>query len=171
MKNSLKKIGGFFKNVGGFIKKVFTFKSEGKFNLKKIVAFAAVLVLVVVLGVVFAVKNGNSQEKVLSNKLEQLGTDFYENFYYKQIGETKDARAEFLAKFKDIGIKVNLDNLIRHNTEESDELKKEFVNSKTNEACDTNNTKVVIYPKDPYNEKDYKIEVILECGFETESKK
>ena len=90
------------------------------------------------------------------------------NPQYKQIGDTKDAKAEFLAKFKDIGIKVNLDNLIRHNTEESDELKKEFVNSKTNEACDTNNTKVVIYPKDPYGEKDYKIEVILECGFETE---
>lgn len=171
MKNSLKKVGGFFKNVGGFFKKIFVFKKDGKINLKTVVPCGVALVAIIVVVAVVIFTGGPNQESKLKNKLELLGSDFYENFYYEQIGSTQGEKEEFLAKFKDLGIKVNLDNLIRHKNEEQAELQKEFVNEKTNQECNAQNTKVVIYPKESYGKKDYKIEVILDCGFETDNTK
>ena len=34
--------------------------------------------------------------------------------------------------------------------------------------CDVDNTKIVLYPVEPYGEKDYKIEVVTACGFKDE---
>ena len=38
-----------------------------------------------------------------------MGKDFYENFYYEQVGSTDEERADFLSKYESIGIKINLD--------------------------------------------------------------
>ena len=73
-----------------------------------------------------------------------------------------------LKKYEELGIKVNLDNLSRYNNKENEELVKTFVNNKNNEACNLQDTKVIIYPKSPYNKTDYTIEVQLVCGFEQE---
>ena len=95
-----------------------------------------------------------------------MGKDFYENFYYEQVGSTDEERADFLSKYESIGIKINLDNLSRYGeNKNADEISK-FVNQKTKKACDKTNTKVVIYPQKPYNKTSYKIETQLDCGFD-----
>ena len=46
-----------------------------------------------------------------------------------------------------------------------------IVNDKTKEECDRNSSMVIIYPKDPYGQKDYTIDAILVCGFEEKEEK
>lgn len=138
-----------------------------KFNKKMVIIPAVILVvvLIVVLVLVFA-KKGESQEVKLTNELKELGIDFYENFYYKQVGSNDEERSEFLEKYKDIGIKISLDNLSRYKTDETEEIVKKFVNNESKEECDRINSMVVIYPKEPYDKDSYTIDAMLECGYE-----
>lgn len=139
-----------------------------KLNNKNIMIMAGAVIgiIVIVIVLISIISNGdNSQQKQLEKRMEELGQDFYENFYYKQLGTTDD-REDFLKKYETLGIKVNLDNLARYNKDDTEEILKEFVNKKTDKQCDKLNSKVVIYPQDPYKQTSYKIEVKLDCGFE-----
>lgn len=145
-------------------------KKENKTNLIIIIGVVVLIVVAIVLATIFGKGNGN-QERVLNAKLKELGTNFYENFYYDQLGESQEEREETLKKFSDKGIKIDLDNLIRLNSDNSEDLKSIFVNKKTGSSCDAKSTKVIIYPKENYGKKDYKIETVLECGFKTKTDK
>ena len=94
-----------------------------------------------------------------------MGREFYEDFYYEQVGTSSDERTNLLSKFTDIGIKVDLDNLGRYKNGEFKEKISEFKNTKTDEKCNKTNTKVIIYPKSPYGKTDYTIKAELDCGF------
>ena len=74
----------------------------------------------------------------------------------------------FLEKYKDIGIKVSLDNILRSKKTETTDENNTFINKETNEECNKNTSMVVIYPKEPYGKTDYSIDAILDCGFESE---
>lgn len=97
-----------------------------------------------------------------------MGVQFYEDFYYNQIGKNETERKVFLEKYKDIGIKVSLDNMLRSKKTETTDENNPFINKETNEECNKNTSMVVIYPKEPYGKTDYSIDVILDCGFESE---
>ena len=130
------------------------------------IVIGAVLVVALIVAACFMFIKKGGQEASLSRSLESMGKDFYENFYYEQVGSTDEERADFLSKYESIGIKINLDNLSRYGeNKNADEISK-FVNQKTKKACDKTNTKVVIYPQKPYNKTSYKIETQLDCGFD-----
>lgn len=138
--------------------------------MKKI--YKLIIVLVVLLGVlaVAVVVNGTggNQETKLNTKLKDIGTEFYEDFYYDQIvsGKTEEEVVEFLSRFSEIGIKVNLDNLSRFSEGKYSDLSNEFTNKKSKVACDINNTRALIFPKEPYGKKDHEVNAELDCGFE-----
>ena len=46
--------------------------------------------------------------------LEEMGKDFYENFYYDEIGTTQDEKTDFLSKYDKMGITVSLDTLSKY---------------------------------------------------------
>lgn len=137
-------------------------------NNKKIIILIISILLMGVLVIVVLTTNNNSQKQELTKKMEEMGKEFYENFYYKQVGSTDEERKEFLKKFETIGIKVNLDNLSRYNSQDTEKILKDFVNKKTNKECDKINTQVIIYPEEPYNQNSYKLTVNLECDFNEE---
>ena len=86
-----------------------------KLNKKSITIILSCLIVVIaaiVICILFF--NKNNQEKILTNKLGEMGTEFYEEFYYNQIGSNDEERSNFLKKFESTGIKVNLDNLSRY---------------------------------------------------------
>lgn len=107
----------------------------------------------------------------LEDTLISMGRDFYENYYYDKTGKNDDERKDFLKKFEKQGIKINLDNLGRYDSSTNKEKLKEFVNPTTEESCNYQNTKAIIYPKGNFGKTDYDIEVILDCGFDTEEEK
>lgn len=133
---------------------------------KKIIIICSVIVAIILAILIFSLlAKGDSQEKKLTEKMETMGRQFYEEFYYEQVGKSEEEKKSFVKKYETIGIKVSLSNLSRYNTQNSEEILKEFVNSKTKESCDKDNSKVIIYPQSPYEKNNYKIEVKLECGF------
>ena len=110
-----------------------------------------------------------SSEKNLEKLLKDMGSDFYENFYYEQTGKTDEEKKSFLSKYTTVGIKINLTNLALYNDNKNKEIIEEnFINKKSDNICDEEETKVIIYPKQDYKKSDYDIEVILKCGFEKE---
>ncbi len=135
---------------------------------KLILIGSIALGLIIVFIVIFCIANRNNKtlEEKLSEKLTKMGEEFYTNFYYDEFTKDKSEEeiAESLSKFEEIGVKINLDNLLRYdngkNQNEADTFKNE-----EGEACNLNNTKAIIYPKSPYGKRDYTIEVQLDCGF------
>lgn len=140
-------------------------KKLNKNTLMIIVGVLAVVLVVLVVVVLNPFGKKLSQEEKLKEKIETMGAEFYENLYYKQVETLGDEKEDFLKKFEKIGIKVDLGNLSRYKGEDSEEILKEFVNKKTDTACDKNKTQAIIYPQAPYDKKSYKIEVNLDCGF------
>ena len=134
-----------------------------KMNKKVCLIICGIVVAIAVIATTVVLILNRSNEKELNKKLEELGISFYEDFYYDAV--TKQSGTDFLAGYEQIGIKVSLDNLSRSKGVNTEEIIKFFVNSKTKKACDKDNTKVTIYPKEPYEKKDYKVEIQLECGF------
>ena len=140
-------------------------KQEKRKLNKKTLAIVAAVLIVVILVVLLVIFGKKSNEKELESSLNKMGSSFYENFYYEQIGSSADDRTSLLSKFSTIGIKIDLENLGRYNDGEFKKDIKEFKNSLTGEKCNQTKTKVIIYPKSPYGKTDYKIETELSCGF------
>ena len=133
-------------------------QTSKKLNKKVVIAIAAIVVIGTATVLFF-------MNKKLDTSLVEMGREFYEDFYYEQVGTSSDERTNLLSKFTDIGIKVDLDNLGRYKNGEFKEKISEFKNTKTDEKCNKTNTKVIIYPKSPYGKTDYTIKAELDCGF------
>lgn len=138
-------------------------KNDNNGKIKFVIIAIVVILAAVVIGIL--VSRGGSNEKSLESSLKEMGKNFYENFYYEQVGSSADERTSLLSKFTTVGIKVDLDNLGRYNDGEFKEEISKFKNSKTNDKCNKTNTRVVIYPKSPYGKTDYTIKTELDCGF------
>ena len=134
---------------------------------KKNIIIVVVVVLVLlgsVLTISFALTN-KSNKSVLEKRLKELGKDFYEGFYYEQLKNSQSVNLqEFLLKYSTIGIKVDLDNLSRYKAG-NEGILDEFVNKEKNEKCNKDNTKVIIFPEEPFDKTNYHLEVTLDCGF------
>ena len=90
--------------------------------------------------------------------MTELAKNFYENYYYDQVG------SEFVKGHAENGIKIDIANLARINNSDSQAILEEFKNS-AGENCDSTKSKVTIYPKDPYGKTDYELKIDLECNF------
>lgn len=139
-------------------------KNNDNGKMKFVIIAVIVVLAAVAVGVLVARGSGNN-EKELDASLKEMGRNFYENFYYEQVGSSADERTSLLSKFTTVGIKIDLDNLSRYNDGEFKEEISKFKNNKTNDKCNKTNTRVVIYPKSPYGKTDYTIKAELDCGF------
>lgn len=127
-------------------------------NKKLIILFIVIFVLIIFLIIHFTIFNKNNEKK-LNQLLTNMGKDFYENFYYNQNNST-----DILKQYEQSGIKVNLENLARYNSDNK-RIIKQFINKETKESCDKTNTQVIIYPSSPYNKTSYTLKTELVCGF------
>lgn len=128
---------------------------------------AAVILIVVLIILLFGKK---SNEKELMKNMEKLGGEFYEEFYYPAQEKSQKDVKEFIKKFENSGIKVNLENIAKFSKIDK-KLVNSMVNSKTDKKCDQKETYVIIKPTKPYGKKNYKVEAFLSCGFNEEEKK
>lgn len=146
-------------------------KEEQKKSMIKTIALAAGVMIILVVAFILTKTIKPSLEDQLNDSLTKMGEEFYTDFYYTEISKNKSTTevSAFLEKFSEVGIKVNLDNLSRYNDGQNKEEIAKFKN-KDDKACNTTNTKAIIYPKKPYGKNDYTIKVELDCGFETTEK-
>ena len=147
-------------------------------NKKLVIIIAAIVVVALaiiasIIAISFSSSKKNDQEEELTSSLKELGVAFYEDFYYKNIGSSDEERATKLARYESIGIKIDLENLARYNSSvDIADIEVELQDDGTEKVyfqdneCDGKSTRVIIYPKSPYGQKDYEIEIELECGFD-----
>ena len=142
-------------------------------HLMRNIITIAIPLAVVALGVFlfFALSADQTNQKQLESDLEKIGRDFYEDYYYEQISiayDSDEKLTEFLSKYSSTGINVNLANLERYpsNNLNNKDLVATFKNNQTDEPCNTEKTKVIIKPEEPYDKTSYQIETILVCGFD-----
>lgn len=134
-----------------------------------IVALIAIIVIIVSLVITISLtsklnEKRETNENELTELLKDLGSKFYEEFFYIQAGKDNKSRKEFVEKYNETGITTTLDNMTKSVTEAEEKIS-EFKNSITNEECDKEKTIVKIIPKAPYGVNDYELEITLVCGF------
>lgn len=142
-------------------------------KIKQLIEIVGIIVAIILVALIiyFLLVTKPASEKELKGYLNDMGKDFYTTFYYKQIsnGKSDEEIQNYLSKFKDIGIKVSLTGLSEYNAGGNDAIIEKFKNE-SNEECNRTNTKVIIYPKEPYTKTDYVLETVLDCNFEKNKK-
>lgn len=97
--------------------------------------------------------------------LEEMADDYYLTYLYPRLmGASKDLRQAF-KKYDTVGVPTTyLRQLLHYNDEQYGEMAATF------EAvgCDTNQTGVRYYPKEPYGPCDYEVKYIWGCSKKTE---
>ena len=133
---------------------------------ENLVVILAVVVIIVLAVLLLKVVSRKTNQSTLEKNFELIGRRFYEEYYYNGTGKDEKARVKFLSNFKDTGLRINLDNLMRYEFTDEKGNKYEFVNKKTKDECDKTESVIVIYPQEPYGKTDYVIDAKLSCGFE-----
>ena len=111
-------------------------------NKKKIIIIF--IILIILIGLVFFINRNNENNKA-KNTLSTIAKKFYEETYYVTMNK------DIIKDFSNKGINISIEELLDFEEKEKDEYKK----------YNLNRSKVIIYPKEPYNKIDYKIEIKL----------
>ena len=138
---------------------------EKKNVLTKKNIIIGVSILFIVLLLVFLILFLTNPKRKIKNTLEDIGKDFYTNYYYDQLANnrSKEDLQKVLKRFSINGFNLNLDYL---SSVESGKYKKEIESLKYKKKdCNKDTTKVRIFPVEPYGKTDYRIELELDCGF------
>ena len=130
----------------------------------KAIAIFLLIILVLVLGyLVYNYFYGGTKEQKIERKLKKMTKSFYEDYYYDLLLEDKgssDKVVEYLSKFSKTGLKISFDSLKAYYDQTSNMNYTELT------VCDEIDTKVIIYPKEPYGKTDYTMEYKLSCDLE-----
>lgn len=148
------------------MKKVLEFIKTNK-RMIIIIGGVAIGLVIFILGLLMLFGQ-NNKEKELKSLLEEMGKDFYENYFYDGLNKTEEEKINFLKGYSDKGLKVTLESFNRFNSKVNESKLKEFVNPDTNKPCNQDESIVTIYPKSNYGKKDYDVKVTLVCGFKSE---
>ena len=111
---------------------------------KIVVVIITALILISILLICINLINKKEDKKVKKN-IEIISSKFYEKSYYTI------TPIELLKDFKEKGIIITLKELLEYEEESIDAYKK----------YDITKSKVVIYPKNPYEKTDYEIKIKL----------
>ena len=128
-------------------------------NKKNLVLIFALIALIIVVIVVVSINPfKKKEEKIVSDttleeSIASVAINYYEDFYSKL-----DNPGDALKDFSEVGLTKHLTEL-----NEFKEFDTEIANTLKEKECDYNTSKIIIYPEDPYGEKDYTFEVILDC--------
>ena len=133
---------------------------------KKVVIIGTAVIAIIIIALAVFLFNKNKTNIIKRNfdaELKELAKGFYEDYYYDVL--VGSFGKEYLKKQSESGIVIDLESLTNMGLEQDNKIK-DFVNPSTKETCDKNNTKVTIYPTDPYGKTDYKIETKIECNLD-----
>ena len=107
--------------------------------------------------------NASISRNEFSDKLTKMGETIYKDYYYEitKVDKTDEELKEYLKMFNKVGLSFNLVELSKY-SDENKEIIDGFLNS--NSKCNKENTRVIIYPKEPYSKVDYTVETQIDCS-------
>lgn len=141
-----------------------TSEKEKRIKILAIVC-TAISIILIIIGLIISIFNGNMgvEKDEMTIYLEKMGKEFYEDFYYEQLGNTIEEKSSFLSQYREMGIKISLETISKYKENKNKDLKSIFVNKETNEVCNFNTIRVIIYPKEPYKKESYKMVIKVDC--------
>ena len=134
--------------------------ASGKtFAQKTILAVIVLAILLVITSVacVFIFDN----ERITKNKISNLASKYYENYFYPSMSIDKNKLSEIMSQYTDTGFNnTTLRQIILANGEDytSDA---EFIRK----YCDENSTLIRFFPEPPYDNTSYRVEYSYSCSF------
>ena len=133
----------------------FTGASFGK-KISIFVIFTSMLL--VILFTVFAILY--RPDNIVRYKINNLATDYYENYYYNQFADRDDLE-EIMQKYTERGFsRITLRQLLLHDYEKNLETANYL-----RKYCDENKTYLYIFPDPPFTKTSYHIEYYYACDF------
>ena len=101
----------------------------------------------------------------ISEYIEKLGKEFYEDYYYQQLKNLKENHMiedinTFLKNYETTGISVTLNQMIELHFKTEKEINRYLKKYQ----CDYETTGFIIYPKSPYEKKSYRLESHISCN-------
>ena len=131
---------------------------------KTIIPIILLIIFLVMLGFLSFIFFNNMKKETKGNfstDLTKMGETIYKDYYYEitKVGKTDEELKNYLKKFETIGLSFNLVELAKYSDENFDKIN-EFL---SDNDCSRENTKVIIYPKDPFRKIDFDSEVKIDC--------
>lgn len=125
-------------------------------NKKVLFIIIAVLLILAAIFFCYAIFNQGDKKESKDEIASKLADDFYE-YYYAKLGTDEARRNQALETYVNTGIKISLKNLAN-----TDEETKTIINDNFAD-CDQEKSQIIIYPKEPYGQKDYEKDYALVC--------
>ncbi|HOB25837.1 MAG TPA: hypothetical protein PKG93_01660, partial [Bacilli bacterium] len=97
------------------------------------IVFIAVIIFIVFCRYVSTTRE-TKEESNLESKLTDLGSDFYENYYYDLLGTNSSEKLQNANIYSSSGIVVNLNEILNY-VDDPDSIKSSFINYKTGDSC------------------------------------
>lgn len=117
---------------------------------KVILISILILILGIITGNILYLNSGYKLNLDRKNNMLKVGREYYEDYYYPSVG------LEYVKRYKDTSIKIPLSTINNSNI-------KDKIKNKLFDKCDYDDTYVEIVPISPYKDKDYKVEVNIDC--------
>lgn len=133
--------------------------SATKKSILTVIIFSMLIVILAVLFVIF-----NDPEKLVKQKITDITTDYYENYYYPSLignAADEDSLSDIMTPYVTPGFAtISLRQLLLFDNER-------FAKTATfvKQYCDENKTFAHIYPDPPFGKKNYHIDYIYSCAF------
>ena len=142
-------------------------KEEKKCPKMKFILLGSIIagVIIIAVLVILCITVFFNKERIITRKVKAMGVDYYTNYLYDTLAKNREKKDldKILSRYASVGIKLNLNTLEKY---DSGKYAEEIKTLKTKKKeCDKANTKVTIYPVEPYNKTDYNVVIELDCGF------
>ena len=124
---------------------------------RRILIIGIVFLVIVILGILVLTRTDMFKDYLIKRDLRNTANTFY-SLYYDENNKDSNIK-EYLSKYKSSGLTISLKDM------------QIIIEQKTNggtlystlEKCDIENTKVIIFPKEPYTKNDIDIKFELSC--------
>ena len=124
---------------------------------KKIIIIVISILAIILVGILLLINSKWGRDLLSKRDIRSLSKTFYE-YYYKE--NNFESNKNSLKKFNNSGLVITLGDLEVYVENKTNSK----VNYKSLEKCDRANTKVIIYPKKPYNSDSYELKFDLVCN-------
>ena len=125
---------------------------------KKLLIILIVILLIVIIGILILVNSSIGKEALAKRDIRKLTKTFY-SYYYDENNYNNGVK-DFLKKYTGSGLTITLGNMEVYIEEKSNS----GTTYKSLEKCDRAKSKIIIYPKDPFNKDDYELKFDLLCN-------
>ncbi|MBR3386555.1 hypothetical protein IKG68_03255 [Candidatus Saccharibacteria bacterium] len=139
-------------------------RSRRLFSLSRRTILTIIILAMIAVIATVIISHLTTPERTVTNTIESLATDYYENYFYDEVGRyntSGESRTDILTKYSEKGFTaVTLKQLLYFDNERHISDKPTL-----SEYCDLDRTYVRITPIAPFGRTDYRVDYFYSCAY------